>query len=119
MLSGVCNGLFTAAMKLQSRWKWENTWVVFIVVACIAMPLAIVFPTAPNLTQVFERAPQNATWAATGCGFAWGFGAISFGQSLDSVGVSIANSLVIGISSALGSLVPLMLGGNVRMSQRI
>jgi hypothetical protein len=32
---------------------------------------------------------------------------------------SIANSLVIGISSALGSLVPLMLGGNVRMSQRI
>ena len=31
----------------------------------------------------------------------------------------IANSLVIGISSALGSLVPLILGGSVRMSARI
>lgn len=119
VLSGACNGLFTAPMKLPSRWKWENTWLVFIVVACIAMPLAIVLPAVPNLTQVFSRTPQNALLAAVGFGFAWGFGAISFGQSVDSLGVSIANSLVIGISSAFGSLVPLILGGNVRMGQRI
>jgi L-rhamnose-H+ transport protein len=119
VLSGAANGLFTAPMKLRSRWKWENTWLVFIIVACIAMPLAIVVPAVPDLMQVFSRSPQNAVLAAVGFGFAWGFGAISFGQSVDSLGVSIANSLVIGISSALGSLVPLILGGNVRMSARI
>jgi L-rhamnose-H+ transport protein len=106
-------------MKLPSRWNWENTWLVFIVVACIAMPLAIVVPAVPNLTQVYSSAPRNAMLAALGFGFAWGFGAISFGQSVDSLGVSIANSLVIGISSAFGSLVPLMMGGNVRLSPRI
>jgi L-rhamnose-H+ transport protein len=119
VLSGACNGLFTAPMKLQSRWKWENTWLVFIIVACLAMPLAIVLPMVPDLTQVFAGSPRSAVSAAVGFGFAWGFGAISFGQSVDSLGVSIANSLVIGISSALGSLVPLMLGGSIRMSQRI
>ena len=119
VLSGACNGLFTAPMKLQSRWKWENTWLVFIIVACLAMPLAIVLPKVPDLTQVFTGSPRNAVLAALGFGFAWGFGAISFGQSVDSLGVSIANSLVIGISSALGSLVPLILGGNIRLSQRI
>jgi L-rhamnose-H+ transport protein len=119
VLSGACNGLFTAPMKLQSRWKWENTWLIFIIVACIAMPAAIVASTVPNPGQLFASAPRNAMFAAIGFGFAWGFGAISFGQSVDSLGVSIANSLVIGISSALGSLVPLILGGNVRMSQRI
>lgn len=119
VLSGACNGLFTAPMKLQSRWKWENTWLVFIVVACLVMPLAIVLPAVPNLRGVFTGTPGGAVAAALAFGFAWGFGAISFGQSVDALGVSIANSLVIGISSALGSLVPLILGGNVRMSQRI
>jgi L-rhamnose-H+ transport protein len=119
VLSGACNGLFTAPMKLRSPWKWENTWLVFIIVACLVMPILIVESTVPNLGRIFSDAPRSAIAAALGFGFAWGFGAISFGQSVDSLGVSIANSLVIGISSALGSLVPLILGGNVRMSPRI
>jgi L-rhamnose-H+ transport protein len=119
VLSGACNGLFTAPMKLQSRWKWENTWLVFIVVACIVMPLAIVLPAVPNVLEIFARTPQPALIAALAFGFAWGFGAISFGQSVDSLGVSIANSLVIGISSALGSLVPLILAGNFHLSRQV
>ena len=119
LLSGLCNGLFTAPMKLQSRWKWENTWLVFIVVACLAMPLCIVLPVTPQLREVFARSPQSAVFAAIGFGLAWGFGAISFGQSVHSLGVSIANSLVIGISSALGSLVPLAMGGDFHFSPRV
>jgi len=118
-LSGACNGLFTAPMKLQSRFKWENTWLVFILVACIAMPMIIVSSTVPQWPQLFSQAPSGAVLAALAFGFAWGFGAICFGQSVASLGVSIANSLVIGISSALGSLVPLILGGSMRMSSRI
>ncbi len=119
VLSGACNGLFTAPMKLPSRWQWENTWLVFIIVACLVMPAAIVFPSVPNLAQVLAHTPTAAIVAALAFGFAWGFGAISFGQSVHSLGVSIANSLVIGISSALGSLVPLILSGHVRLSPRI
>ena len=119
LLSGLCNGLFTAPMKLPSRWKWENTWLIFIIVACIAMPLCIVLPAVPNLRAVYAASPQGAVVAALVFGFAWGFGAISFGQSVQSLGVSIANSLVIGISSGLGSLVPLLLGNEFRMSPRV
>ncbi len=119
LLSGACNGLFTTPMKMQPRWKWENLWLVFIVVACLAMPIAIVFSTVPHWTQLFRRAPAGAVAAALVFGFAWGFGAISFGQSVDSLGVSIANSLVIGLSSALGSLVPLMLGGHVHLNAKV
>jgi L-rhamnose-H+ transport protein len=119
VLSGACNGLFTAPMKLKSRWQWENTWLIFIIVACWLMPPIILLPHFAELGRVFSLAPVGAVAAALGFGFAWGFGAVSFGQSVHSLGVSIANSLVIGISSALGSLVPLALGGNLRMSQRI
>ena len=46
------------------------------------------------------------------------FGAILFGLSVDRLGVSLANSLVIGLSSALGSLVPLLLHGGFRLGAR-
>jgi L-rhamnose-H+ transport protein len=115
-LSGICNGLFTAPMKIERRWKWENIWFGFIVVACLLMPAVIVLPSIRNLGEVFAFAPPGAVYSALAFGFAWGFGAICFGLSVESLGVSIANSLVIGLSSALGSLVPVMLTGALRLS---
>jgi L-rhamnose-H+ transport protein len=108
-LSGLCNGLFTAPMKMEARWKWENLWAVFIFTSCLAMPWLVVQTTAPGFAVIFRNTPRSAVIAALVFGFAWGFGAICFGRSVDSLGVSIANSLVLGVSSALGSLVPLLM----------
>jgi L-rhamnose-H+ transport protein len=119
VFSGACNGLFTTPMKMQARWKWENLWLVFILVACLLMPVVIVFSGVPQWRQLLSQAPPGALAAALGFGFAWGFGAISFGQSVHSLGVSIANSLVIGLSSALGSLVPLMMSGHVDWNAKV
>jgi L-rhamnose-H+ transport protein len=119
LFSGACNGLFTTPMKMQPRWKWENLWAVFIVVACLVMPIGIVGASVPAWTQLLGRAPAGAVAAALTFGFAWGFGAISFGQSVDALGVSVANSLVIGLSSALGSLVPLILGVKVNAGAKL
>jgi L-rhamnose-H+ transport protein len=116
-LSGVANGLFTAPMKMIRRWKWENIWLVFIVVACLVMPAAMVLPVA-DVRAVFAAAPRAALTAAFLFGFLWGFGAILFGRSVDRLGVSLANTLVIGLSSALGSAVPLILGGAMRADAR-
>jgi L-rhamnose-H+ transport protein len=114
-LSGICNGLFTAPMRVERRWKWENIWFGFIVVACLLMPAAIVFSSVRNLGDIFASSPRIANYSALGFGFAWGFGAICFGLSVHNLGVSIANSLVIGLSSALGSLVPIFLAGNLSL----
>jgi len=114
VLSGICNGLFTAPMKLATSWKWENIWLVFILVACVLMPVAMVFALASGSSAILGAAPREAVTAALTFGFTWGFGAICFGRSVDRLGVSIANSLVIGLSSALGSLVPLVMKGSFR-----
>ena len=119
VLSGACNGLFTAPMKMQPRWKWENLWLVFIVVACLAMPMVIVESSVPVWSQLLSQSPRGALAAAVAFGFVWGFGAISFGRSVELLGVSIANSLVIGLSSALGSLVPLLLAGHINVGSKL
>jgi L-rhamnose-H+ transport protein len=113
LASGACNGLFTTPMKLIPRWKWENIWLVFILVACVAMPAAMV-ATGVDARAVLAASPPAAIAGAAVFGFAWGFGAIFFGLSVHHLGVSLANSLVIGLSSALGSAVPLLLSGNLR-----
>lgn len=114
--SGVANGLFTTPMKLIPRWKWENIWLVFILTACLTMPALMVWATAPGAGAVLAAAPRAAVTAALTFGFAWGFGAIFFGLSVHKLGVSLANSLVIGLSSALGSLVPLIVKGELRFT---
>ncbi len=117
LLSGLCNGLFTTPMKVESRWKWENIWLTFIVVACLVMPAAMVFSSGASI-RVLSRAPGSAVLFAISFGFAWGFGAICFGKSVDDIGVSMANTLVIGLSAALGSLVPLFMKGMGRVGTR-
>lgn len=114
--SGTANGLFTTPMKLIRRWNWENIWLVFILVACLAMPAFIVGPAGIS-GAVLDASPARAIACALGFGFAWGFGAIFFGLSVHRLGVSLANSLVIGLSSALGSLIPLLVGGNLRFDK--
>jgi L-rhamnose-H+ transport protein len=113
LLSGICNGLFSAPMKVIPRWKWENIWLVFIVTSCLAMPLLLVAWTVPDFFRLLSLAPRFAVNCAVAFGFAWGFGAILFGRAVERLGVSMANTLVIGLSSALGSLVPLLLSGKL------
>jgi L-rhamnose-H+ transport protein len=118
LLSGIANGLFTAPMKVIPRWKWENIWMIFSLTALVTIPVALVLITVPGFRNVFASSPAAALAAAFWFGFAWGFGAICFGRSVERLGVSLANSLVIGLSSALGSLVPLFLSGALRLEPR-
>jgi L-rhamnose-H+ transport protein len=109
VVSGIFNGLFTTPMKLIPAWKWEHIWMVFIATACLIMPICMAFFMVPDVFGIYSASPGNALAAALSFGFVWGFGSILFGLSVDRLGVSLANSLVIGLSSALGSLVPLLL----------
>jgi L-rhamnose-H+ transport protein len=109
LLSGVMNGLFTLPMRFLGRWAWENVWSVFIIGACLLLPAAIVTATAPESWELLAQAPGKAVAIALLTGFAWGFGAIMFGQSVSAIGIALANTFVLAISSALGSLLPMLL----------
>jgi L-rhamnose-H+ transport protein len=109
ILSGAMNGSFTLPMRFLGQWEWENVWSLFIVVACLLMPTVIVSMTAPGSWAILAHAPTAAVWIAVLTGFAWGFGAVLFGQSVSAIGISLANTLVLAISSALGSLLPILL----------
>lgn len=118
LLSGVMNGLFTAPMRFLGRWSWENVWSVFIVGACLVLPAGIVAFTAPNSWSILTHSPRHAVLIAVATGFAWGFGAIMFGQSVSAIGIALANTFVLAISSAFGSLLPMLFLAPQKLHER-
>ncbi len=109
VVSGMMNGSFTLPMRFLGRWDWEHVWSLFIAVSCLMMPAIIISIEAPQSWAILAHAPAYAVMIAALTGFAWGFGALMFGQSISAIGISLANTLVLAISSALGSLLPMLL----------
>lgn len=118
VFSGVMNGSFTLPMRFLGKWEWENVWSLFIICSCLLLPLVIAGSTAPHSWSILVSAPPHALWIAALTGLAWGFGAIMFGQSVSAIGISLANTLVLAISSALGSLLPLLILSPGRLFER-
>ena len=108
VISGLMNGTFTLPMRYLGRWSWENVWALFILIACILMPVAVATATVSRLGEVLHQAPVHAIAMAVICGFAWGFGAVMFGQGVSAIGISLGNTFVLAISSSLGSFLPIL-----------
>lgn len=115
--AGVMNGTFTLPMRYLGRWSWENVWALFIVVCCVIMPVVFAFATVSHIGAIFAAAPGRAILAALITGFAWGFGAIMFGQGISAIGISMGNTLVLAISASLGSLLPMFILAPERLAQ--
>jgi L-rhamnose-H+ transport protein len=118
VVSGLMNGSFTLPMRFLGKWQWENVWSIFITFACLVMPICIISLVAPQSWGVLSHVPGSAIAIALATGFAWGFGAIMFGQSVSAIGISLANTLVLAISSALGSFMPMLLLHPEKLMQR-
>lgn len=108
IISGVMNGTFTLPMRYLGRWSWENVWALFIIVSCLLMPVGIAAMTVSHLSGSLANAPTHTILAAVISGFAWGFGAIMFGQGVSAIGISMGNTLVLAISASIGSFLPIL-----------
>lgn len=117
IVSGIMNGIFTLPMRYLGKWPWENVWAIVMLVPCVIMPVVIVLLTVPGFMRVLQSAPPHAVLFASLFGFAWGFGAIMFGQGVSAIGISMGNSLALAISASFGSVLPILVLAPERLFQ--
>jgi len=108
IIAGVTNASFTMPMKYARKWAWENTWLAWTVFALVVLPLAAALVTIPNLSMVYRSASPNIILEVCGFGAGWGVAQVFFGLAVDMIGITLAFSIVLGTSAALGSLVPMV-----------
>jgi L-rhamnose-H+ transport protein len=109
LLSGVLNGVSMLPMRYLGKWEWENVWLLYILFACVLMPVTMVVFTVHDPIQLLALAPLGAMLGAVVGGGLWGLGAILFGQAVSATGISLTNTIVMAISSSMGSLLPLLI----------
>lgn len=105
--AGALNGSFALPMKRTSRWAWENTWLVYSIVGMVVVNWAVACATVPQLGSVYARAGLAAVAMVFAFGLLWGIANVMFGLGIDLIGISLSVPITIGLSAALGSLIPM------------
>src|SRR5271168_4199516 len=109
VLAGAMNGSFTLPMKFTRQWAWENTWLAWTIFALGIFPPLLTFSTISHPGAVYAQ-PGMAPFEmiVLACGAGWGASQVFFGLAVDAVGIALAFSVILGISAAVGSLIPLV-----------
>jgi len=108
VVAGVMNASFTLPMKFTKKWAWENTWTAWTVFALLMLPALTAYLTIPNLGAVYFRAGVGVLVLVALCGLAWGVAQVLFGLAVNAIGIALGFAIVLGLSAALGSLIPLI-----------
>ena len=95
-------------MKYSRRWKWENTWQVFALVALVILPWLLAVGFVSRLGDVYQQVPNRALLGPIVFGFVWGIAQCTFGLGIEAVGMALAFAVVSGLACLSGSLVPLL-----------
>jgi len=109
LVAGILNGSFAAPMKRISNWEWENTWFVYALVALLILPISAAFISVPGLVGIYAKVDNAVILATLLTGFLYGIGSVTFGLGLHLAGLSLGYSLMVGLISITGSLVPMLL----------
>ena len=104
---GITQGAFTLPMKFVRRWKWEHLWLIYSVAAFFILPYLVVLRTVPRLGAVFAHCDAGVLWRTALFGAGWGAGSVFFGLGVDALGMALGFSMMTGIYTALGALIPL------------
>lgn len=107
VLAGVMNASFALPMKFVRTWVWENTWLVWSVLALLLLPCALAFAAIPAFGSIMSGGGA-VVWTVALCGCAWGVAQVLFGIALDQIGIALTFSIVLGLSASMGSLIPLL-----------
>ena len=105
VLGGVMAGVYAIPLKFTKKWEWQHSWLIYSVVGLVIFPWALTCVFTVNLGELLS----GSAWVLIcGFGLAWGVGNVLWGMGLVRLGLALGGSLMMGIVSGMGSLVPLI-----------
>jgi L-rhamnose-H+ transport protein len=104
--SGVIQACFGLLVKGIRGWRWEQMWLAQTLFSNLVFPLlwAALLPDA--FWRTIASVPLSTWLGSYAWGALWGLGGVAYGLTLTRLGVFFANSLVFGITTLTGALLP-------------
>lgn len=95
------------------QWSWISFWLVQALFAWILTPLLLAMLTVPGFFSIIGSTPEHILIITFLLGACYGFGGMSFGFATRYIGYSLTYTISIGISAVLGTVLPLIIKGDL------
>lgn len=107
---GLFNGAFAYPMSRIRKWEWENIWLAYAFFGFVLIPTAGMVVAFPGFLEVYLASGSRILLVFL-FGHLWGWGATAFGLGVARLGMSLAFALILGITTFVGTTVPLLASG--------
>ena len=103
-LGGFSSGSWYMPFDWVKKWRWEIYWITGGLFSWLIMPFIAVMLTTPDWQGILHGASGSVLRNTYIMGLLWGIGGLTYGLAIRYLGMSLGNSVLLGITSVVGSL---------------
>ena len=103
-LGGASSGSWYMPYNLVKQWRWEIYWIVGGLFSWAIMPYIATVLTSPGWQDILSATDSSTIRLTYILGVLWGIGGLTYGLGIRYLGMSLGNSVLLGITSLVGSL---------------
>jgi L-rhamnose-H+ transport protein len=103
-LGGGASGSWYMPYNWVKKWRWEIYWITGGIFSWLIMPFLAVILTIPDWQGILHASRGAVIRNTYVMGLLWGLGGLTYGLAIRYLGMSLGNSVLLGITSVVGSL---------------
>lgn len=105
-VGGFASGSFYVPFQKVKKWSWESYWIIGGLFSWLIVPPLAAWLTIPNFGAIISQTSTSTLAWTFMWGLLWGIGGLTYGLGMRYLGMSLGNSVLLGLTSAFGALVP-------------
>lgn len=109
LIAGICQGSFGLGYKKYTPFSWAAFWGIYDIM-CIITSVLFVALFAPEFFAISVQKGVSFWATPILSGALWGLSAIGFSKGIDKIGMSLVYGISMGISTIVGSVMPMLMG---------
>lgn len=105
-IGGFASGSFYMPYNRVKGWAWESYWIIGGLFSWLIVPPLAAWITIPGFAEIISATSGRIISITIMMGLLWGIGGLTYGLGVRYLGMSLGNSVILGLCSAFGALVP-------------
>lgn len=105
-IGGFASGSFYIPYKKVRGWSWKSYWITGGVFSWLIVPPIAAYLTIPDFASIISSTSATVLFWTYLMGLLWGIGGLTYGLGVRYLGVSLGSSIILGLCSVFGSLIP-------------
>lgn len=114
-IGGFSSASFYVPYSQVKQWAWGTYWIVMGFVAWMVLPTIGGFITTPDIVSILKNSATSSSALTFFFGFLWGFGGLFAGLGLRYLGLSLGQSISLGVSAIVGTVIPAIMEDKLLM----